>query len=97
MAATGLLITTGALGGCGDASSARLEDQMAVAYRVEGRAECRHLGSRGWRCRIEGDPGSGWSRAFHVKLSKRGCWWATPVRWGNRQSKPLSSRRIGCM
>jgi hypothetical protein len=77
------------LGGCdplnfaSEAAGARLGHDLAEAHHIEGRSECtlyspdRDL----WQCRVEGDPGSGWSGSLLLKLGKNGCWRARHVRY----------------
>lgn len=57
----------------------KLENNLAGVIKVEGRVECRPAERMYWSCRVEGDPGSGWSGNWHLKVDRDGCWRARPV------------------
>lgn len=56
-----------------------LEQNFADVRKAEGRVECRPAGKDYWGCRVESDPGSGWSGEWHLKVGKDGCWRGRPV------------------
>ena len=86
-ALTGCLLAL-ALTGCEPFSSdsgvsqgfaGELENDFAEVIRTEGQVECQPKGHDYWACRVESDPGSGWSGTWHLKIGKDGCWQARPV------------------
>lgn len=67
--------------GCGaHAEENRLERSLEATLDAgHSRAECEDAGASGhWRCAIEDDPGSGWSRALLVRVGEGDCWRAAP-------------------
>lgn len=78
-----------------------LERDLARALRVEGRVECMlYVDERDlWRCSIEHDPGSGFSRSVSLHLGKNGCWRARYVRFekGTKSAITQSDLSVGEM
>lgn len=63
-----------------------VDQSLAEAIQAEGRVECMPYASRQlWSCKVEGDPGSGWSGHLHLKINNKGCWRARYVRYDRRQ------------
>lgn len=69
----------------------RLGQDLAAAVGTEGRGECRPSVRDLWSCRIESDPGSGWSGTLHLKVGRNGCWRARHVRY-EKDRHPNASR-----
>jgi hypothetical protein len=77
------------LAGCGSTSETngrRLGRDLAVAIKNEGRVMCTPYAARElWKCSVETDPGSGWSRLMHLRIGENGCWHARYVGVGGRR------------
>ena len=77
-----------------------LERDLARALRVEGRVECMpYVAERDlWRCSVEHDPGSGFSRSVLLRLGEDGCWRARYVRFEkDRKATAQSGLSVGEM
>jgi hypothetical protein len=59
----------------------KLESGLAKRVTLEGggRVECQMMAGKLWSCRVEADPGSGWSGSLHLRVDKAGCWRARRV------------------
>ena len=71
----------------------RLGRDLAEAIGTEGRGECRPSARSLWSCRVESDPGSGWSGTLHLEVGKNGCWRARHVRY--EKDRPPNASRSG--
>ena len=79
------------LAGCGESAGEALASDLAEVAHVPGKTECMPFPYKVglWYCKVESDPGSGWSGSVHLKVGKRGCWRARHVRWErNREAPP---------
>jgi hypothetical protein len=85
----------------GSVSGTPLERDLAKTLPVEGRVECTlYVDARDlWRCRVESDPGSGFSGNVYLRLNEDGCWRARHVRFERRRNSetPRSGLSVGDM
>ncbi|MEX2447975.1 MAG: hypothetical protein WD404_04430 [Solirubrobacterales bacterium] len=104
----GLLIgVAGPIAGCStldltaeldQSPGAKLGREVAKAVKAPGMSECLLSRPRSnlWNCRVEDDPGSGWSRNLLVKVDESGCWLAQHVRFErDGPTDPRSRLSIG--
>jgi hypothetical protein len=75
----------------------RLGHDLADGLGPVGRVECRPMARNLWSCRVEGDPGSGFSGTLNLKLDKNGCWQARHVGSpsGYHRTDPTSDLSVG--
>lgn len=69
-----------------------IERDLAAAVKTEGRVECLPTRHDLWSCRVEGDPGSGFSGHLNLRVGKTGCWRAQHVRY-KKGHRPTGSKR----
>lgn len=75
----------------GQVSGTPLERDLARALRTDGRVECTPYAGNLWECRVESDPGSGFSGSVYLRLGPDGCWRARHVRY-EKDRKPQAAR-----
>ena len=85
------------LGGCNTTDAdlaAQLEQHLAKRRDHPVRAQCRQTAHGLRACRVEEDPGSGWSGWFHLRVLSGGCWVARRVRYDGERGRPYSNRYL---
>lgn len=81
-----------------EADRGGVDQSLAEAIQTEGRVECMPYATRNfWSCKVESDPGSGWSGHLHLRINKKGCWRARYVRYDKSQdfTAPQSDLSFG--
>ena len=95
--ATLCLLLAAAISGCGGgerSTAERLDRDLVKALRTEGRVKCAAYLKDLWRCRVETDPGSGWSGGLTLRLQKDGCWRARHSRYAKGENWPYSRQSL---
>lgn len=72
----------------------RLGRDIAAAVHTEGRGECSFYIHDLWSCRVESDPGSGWSGNLTLRLGSDGCWRARHTRFAKGKNRPYSRNSL---